>query len=217
MLVDDLITMGTAEPYRMFTSRAEYRLLLREDNADLRLTAIGRELGLVGDQRWQKFERKRELLEHEQARTEATRVTPSSAAGKALAARLGAPLQHSETVSALLRRPQLDYMSLMALPDLGPAVADDEVAEQVQIQARYHGYVQRQAREIDRNRNQEQAPLPETLDYANVRGLSIEVCEKLTRHRPTTIGQASRISGVTPAAVSLLLVHLKRHGVAASG
>jgi tRNA uridine 5-carboxymethylaminomethyl modification enzyme len=217
VLVDDLITMGTTEPYRMFTSRAEYRLILREDNADLRLTPIGRELGLVDDQRWRIFERKRDLLEREQSRIEALKVTPSSDAGKALAMTLGAPLQHTESVNALLRRPQLDYATLMALPDLGPAVADSDIAEQVQTQARYHGYVQRQTREIERNRNQERAPLPDNLDYTNVRGLSIEVREKLTRHRPATLGQAARISGVTPAAVSLLLVHLKKHGAAALG
>jgi tRNA uridine 5-carboxymethylaminomethyl modification enzyme len=217
VLVDDLITLGTTEPYRMFTSRAEYRLILREDNADLRLTPIGRELGLVDDGRWQVFERKRDLLEREQLRIEALKVTPSSEAGKALATMLGAPLQHTETVNTLLRRPQLDYNTLMGLPELGPAVADTDVAEQVQTQARYHGYVQRQSREIDRNRNQERAPLPNNLDYTNVRGLSIEAREKLTQHRPTTLGQAARISGVTPAAVSLLLVHLKKYGVAASG
>ncbi|MFT5450419.1 MAG: tRNA uridine 5-carboxymethylaminomethyl modification enzyme [Gammaproteobacteria bacterium] len=217
VLVDDLITMGTSEPYRMFTSRAEYRLILREDNADLRLTEIGRELRLVDERRWQTFERKRDQLASEQARIETLKVSPSSEAGKALAMKLGAPLQHTETVSALLRRPQLDYQALMDLPGMGPAVADADVAEQVQTQARYHGYVQRQSREVDRNRSQERAPLPDSLDYANVRGLSLEVREKLLRHRPATIGQASRISGVTPAAVSLLLVHLKRHGAAAGG
>ncbi len=216
VLVDDLVTRGAAEPYRMFTSRAEYRLLLRDDNADLRLTETGRRLGLVDEARWRRVADKREALEREQARLTELRVTPHGVAGAALAERLGAPLAHAESALALLRRPGLDYATLTGLPGLGPAVADREVAEQVEVQARYHGYVERQAREIARGRSQEEAPLPPDLDYGNVRGLSSEVREKLDRHRPATVGQASRIAGVTPAAVSLLLVHLKKRAGAAA-
>jgi tRNA uridine 5-carboxymethylaminomethyl modification enzyme len=209
VLIDDLVTLGASEPYRMFTSRAEYRLILREDNADLRLTPTARRLGLVDDARWQRFERKCEALAREQQRLEAITVTPASAAGAALARQLGEPLAHGEAALALLRRPQLDYATLTALPGLGPAVHDAEVAQQIEVQARYHGYVQRQAREVARARSQEHAPLPADIDYGNVLGLSSEVREKLLRHRPATVGQASRIAGVTPAAISLLLVHLK--------
>jgi tRNA uridine 5-carboxymethylaminomethyl modification enzyme len=217
VLIDDLVTMGTSEPYRMFTSRAEYRLLLREDNADLRLTEAGRRLGLVGDGRWARFAERREALAREQARLDAISVTPGSAAGAALKDRTGAALARSESALALLRRPGIGYEALVALPGLGPGVADPEVAAQVEVQARYHGYVQRQQREIARLRGQEQAALPHDIDYGNVRGLSTEVREKLERHRPRTVGQASRISGVTPAAVSLLLVHLKKRRATAPG
>jgi tRNA uridine 5-carboxymethylaminomethyl modification enzyme len=217
VLIDDLVTLGTSEPYRMFTSRAEYRLLLREDNADLRLTETGRRLGLVDESRWVRFAARREALEREQARLDAITVTPSSAAGTALAARTGITLGRSESALALLRRPGLGYEELVALPGLGPGVADAEVAAQVQVQARYHGYVQRQQREIARLRGQERAALPQDIDYGEVRGLSAEVREKLERHRPRTVGQASRISGITPAAVSLLLVHLKKGRASAAG
>jgi len=210
VLVDDLITMGTREPYRMFTSRAEYRLLLREDNADLRLTEKGRELGVVDEARWRRLCEKREAIERERSRLENLTVTPASEAGRALQVLRDEPLSRAESAMGLLRRPGLDYGLLTGLPGVGPGVSDPEVAEQVQVQARYHGYVQRQLREIARARGQEELALPEELDYGNVRGLSAEVREKLSCHRPATVGQASRISGVTPAAVSVLLVHLKK-------
>ena len=210
VLLDDLVTLGASEPYRMFTSRAEYRLLLREDNADLRLTTIGRRLGVVDDARWRRFEQKRDLLAREQGRLERLTLTPESAAGEVLAGLLGSPLAISQSALALLRRPDLDYMQLTSLPGVGPPVPDAEVAQQVEVQARYHGYVQRQARDVARTLAQEQAPLPVDIDYARVSGLSSEVREKLARHRPATVGHASRISGVTPAAVSLLLVYLKQ-------
>ncbi len=210
VLIDDLVTLGTSEPYRMFTSRAEYRLTLREDNADLRLTETGRRLGLVDDARWARFAARRDAVAREQERLESLRIAPGDAAAVALAERTGTPLARAEVALSLLRRPGVDYATLTALPGLGPAVADPEVAAQVEVQARYHGYLQRQQREVERLRSQEQAALPGDLDYAGVRGLSTEVREKLERHRPRTVGQASRISGVTPAAVSLLLVHLKK-------
>ncbi len=209
VLVDDLITRGTVEPYRMFTSRAEHRLLLREDNADLRLTETGRSLGLVDDVRWAAFSSKREAIEHEQARLSRLRisVSPPLVGG-------GGGEGAGEKFSALdaLRRPDITYDKLMQL-GAGPAVADPLVAEQVEIQVKYAGYIERQQAEIERARRYENAPLPENLDYATVRGLSNEVRQKLSRHRPATLGQAGRISGVTPAAVSLLLVHLKKTGV----
>jgi tRNA uridine 5-carboxymethylaminomethyl modification enzyme len=188
VLVDDLITRGVSEPYRMFTSRAEYRLMLREDNADLRLTEKGRELGLVDDARWEAFSRKREAIERETARLKATRVG-------------------EHTLHDLLRRPEVSYDSLPVKPltDL-----DSVVTEQVEIQAKYEGYINRQRDEVSRHQAQESAPLPPALDYGEVRGLSNEVRQKLADHRPETIGQAARISGVTPAAISLLLVHLRR-------
>ena len=188
VLVDDLITRGVSEPYRMFTSRAEYRLMLREDNADLRLTEIGRELGVVDDARWEAFSRKREAIERETARLKATRVG-------------------EHTLHDLLRRPEMSYDSL---PLKQAPVLDSEVTEQVEIQAKYEGYINRQRDEVSRREAQEAAPLPQTLDYGEVRGLSNEVRQKLAQHRPETIGQAARISGVTPAAISLLLVHLRR-------
>jgi len=215
VLIDDLVTRGTAEPYRMFTSRAEYRLLLREDNADLRLTATGRELGLVGERRWRRLCEKRARIEAEQARLAALVLSPASAAGQALARLLPEPLARAERALELLRRPGIDYACLAALPGVGAAVDDEEVAQQVQVQARYHGYVDRQRREIERARGQEQARLPPDLDYHAVHGLSSEVREKLARHRPATVGQASRIAGVTPAAVSVLLVHLKKRAAPA--
>jgi tRNA uridine 5-carboxymethylaminomethyl modification enzyme len=210
VLIDDLITLGTREPYRMFTSRAEYRLVLREDNADLRLTEIGRRLGLVDEARWRRFDAKREAVQREQARLDRISIAPAGAAGRALVEGAGVALSRTESALALLRRPQMDYTTVVGLPGVGPGTADQEVAAQVQVQARYHGYVERQEREIARRRQQEHASLPADLDYANVHGLSAEVREKLARHRPATVGQASRISGVTPAAVSLLLVHLKK-------
>ncbi|MFA5531535.1 MAG: tRNA uridine-5-carboxymethylaminomethyl(34) synthesis enzyme MnmG [Thiohalomonadaceae bacterium] len=210
VLVDDLITCGTSEPYRMFTSRAEYRLLLREDNADLRLTPIGRELGVVDDARWARFEHKREAIVREQQRLRATWARPGQPLGEAAGTLLGQPLAREYRLSELLARPELSYAALTALPGAGPAAEDPQVAEQVEIQARYAGYIERQETEIARQRRHEELPLPADLDYAEVLGLSSEVREKLARHRPLSLGQAGRIPGVTPAAISLLLVHLKK-------
>ena len=215
VLVDDLVTRGTSEPYRMFTSRAEYRLMLREDNADLRLTETGRGLGLVDDARWGAFTARRDRIERERGRLEALRVGPSSRCADALAGVLGAPLTRECTVFDLLKRPEASYRAVVGVDGLGPGVEDEAVARQLEIQARYHGYIERQREEIARTRHREDEPLPEDLDYAAVRGLSTEVREKLERHRPASVGQAARISGVTPAAVSLLLVHLKKRELSA--
>jgi tRNA uridine 5-carboxymethylaminomethyl modification enzyme len=214
VLVDDLVTLGTSEPYRMFTSRAEYRLLLRQDNADLRLTPTGRQLGLVDDARWQVFSRKREAIEQEQQRLKSLLVRPESGQGAAVAALLQKPLSRAQHASELLRRPELNYRALTAIDGLGPGVAAAEVAEQVEIQAKYSGYLDRQQAEISRQQRHQEQPLPVDFDYNAVRGLSNEACEKLQAVRPENIGQASRIPGVTPAAVSLLLIHLKKHGAA---
>jgi tRNA uridine 5-carboxymethylaminomethyl modification enzyme len=211
VLVDDLVTQGTSEPYRMFTSRAEYRLSLRQDNADLRLTPVGHELGLVDEQRWQVFTRRRDAIEQEQQRLRSLLVRPGSAQAQALSVRLEKPLTREQHASDLLRRPELDYATLAAVCGLGPAVADAGVAEQVEIQAKYSGYLQRQQLEIQRQQRHQDQPLSVDFDYNVVRGLSNEVCEKLQAVRPETIGQAARIPGVTPAAVSLLLIHTKRH------
>jgi tRNA uridine 5-carboxymethylaminomethyl modification enzyme len=214
VLIDDLTTRGTSEPYRMFTSRAEYRLMLREDNADLRLTPTGRELGLVDESRWRAFAAKASALDAEQTRLSANWLRPE-ALPEAVAVRLlGAPLTAPETLAALLRRPQVGYRALMAIPGAGPGVGDDAVAEQIEIQARYSGYIDRQEQEIARNRAHEDTPLAADLDYASVRGLSTEVVQKLSSFRPVTLGQAARISGITPAAISLLWVHLKRRSAA---
>ncbi len=210
VLVDDLITRGVSEPYRMFTSRAEYRLSLREDNADLRLTEAGRRLGVVDDQRWAVFAAKREAIAREQERLKSVWVNPVLLPAAQATAVLGKPLEHEHTLADLLRRPELTYATLMTLPGAGPGVADQQVAEQVEIQAKYHGYIERQSVEIEQRAQQEGLLLPADLDYAQVRGLSIEVQQKLGRARPETLGQASRISGVTPAAIAVLLVHLKR-------
>ena len=210
VLVDDLVTQGTLEPYRMFTSRAEYRLLLREDNADLRLTGKGRELGLVDDERWRCFAAKREQIETESARLKKLNVHPNDAVNAAFVAHEDTPLTREAKAWDLLRRPGMTYARLMALPDCGDAVADPAVAEQVEVQARYSGYIDRQQSEIERQRRHEATGLPERIDYADVSGLSSEVRQKLAQIRPATIGQAGRIAGVTPAAISLLLVHLKR-------
>lgn len=214
VLIDDLITQGTLEPYRMFTSRAEYRLLLREDNADLRLTEKGRELGLVNDARWQSFSEKREAIERERKRINDTWVRPQTAAAEAIEKLLQQPLGREYRVLDLLRRPELSYEALMSVTEIGPAVVDVKVAEQVEIQVKYDGYVERQLDQIERQRKHEETKLPETFDYKNVSGLSAEVREKLLRIKPSTIGQASRIPGVTPAAISLLLVHLKKRSYA---
>ena len=210
VLIDDLITRGTNEPYRMFTSRAEFRLVLREDNADLRLTEAGRRLGLVSDPHWGAFCVKRDALAAEQARLETTWVTPRTVPAHLAEAALGAPLSREYSLAQLLRRPEVGYERLMTLPGAGPGVHDAVVIRQLEIQAKYSGYIARQSEEIARLQAQEAVGLPSDLDYRLVRGLSSEVSEKLADYRPATLGQAARISGVTPAALSLLLVHLKR-------
>ena len=211
VLVDDLVTLGTTEPYRMFTSRAEYRLLLRQDNADLRLTAAGREMGLVDDGRWQRFESKREAILAEQQRLETLLVRPGTPQAAALSGILDKPLGREQFAHELLRRPEVGYRALTSINGLGPAVRDEQVAGQVDIQASYSGYLDRQLAEIRRQQHNQEQPLDVNFDYNAVRGLSNEVCEKLQTVRPETIGHAARIPGVTPAAVSLLLVHLKKH------
>jgi tRNA uridine 5-carboxymethylaminomethyl modification enzyme len=210
VLVDDLITRGVSEPYRMFTSRAEYRLSLREDNADLRLTEIGRRLGIVDDRRWETFERKREAIAREQERLKSTWVHPRQLTEQQAIDFIGKNIEREYSLSDLLRRPEVSYASLMAVPGAGPGVDDPQVAEQVEIQAKYQGYIERQRAEIEHRAHQDELRLPGDIDYTQVRGLSIEVQQKLNRARPETVGQASRISGVTPAAISVLLVHLKR-------
>jgi len=210
VLVDDLITRGVSEPYRMFTSRAEYRLQLREDNADLRLTEIGRRLGIVDDARWQAFEQKRESIAREQERLRSTWVNPRNLPEEDAMRVLGKPIEREYSLHELLRRPDVNYAGLLTLPGAGTGVGDAKVAEQVETQAKYHGYIERQRDEIGRNEQYETLGLPEDLDYREVRGLSIEVQQKLNQHKPETVGQAARISGITPAAISLLLVHIKR-------
>ncbi|SIT69097.1 tRNA uridine 5-carboxymethylaminomethyl modification enzyme [Ectothiorhodosinus mongolicus] len=210
VMVDDLITRGTMEPYRMFTSRAEYRLILREDNADLRLTPVGRELGLVDDARWAAFEQYHDSLEQERARLDNTLLRPNADNHEAMTRLLGAPLSREIHLSELLRRPEVSYQQLMQVPGAGEPVCQARVAEQVEIQTKYAGYIDRQREEVARSQHLEKTQLPEDLDYAQVHGLSNEVRQKLTEHRPHSIAQASRIPGITPAAVSLLLVHLKK-------
>jgi tRNA uridine 5-carboxymethylaminomethyl modification enzyme len=210
VLVDDLITQGVSEPYRMFTSRAEYRLQLREDNADLRLTEIGRKLGIVDDERWEAFERKREAIAIEQERLRSTWVNPRSLPSEDALRVLGKNIEREYSLYDLLLRPDVNYASLLTLPGAGIAVEDQKVSEQVEIQAKYQGYIDRQHLEINNSAHQEALLLPDTLDYCEVRGLSIEAQQKLNQFKPETVGQAARISGITPAAISLLLVHLKR-------
>ena len=210
VLVDDLITRGVSEPYRMFTSSAEYRLSLREDNADMRLTEIGRRLGVVDDRRWQHFECKREAVTREFERLKSSWVNPKVVAQHEYERVLGQPIEREYTLLDLLRRPSVTYGALMTLPDAGPPVTDPRVAEQVEIQCKYQGYIARQQDEITRQQAYEETRLPADLDYRRVHGLSIEVQQKLNQHRPETLGQAARVSGITPAAISLLLVHLKR-------
>jgi len=210
VLVDDLITSGTSEPYRMFTSRAEYRLLLREDNADLRLTEKGRQLGLVDDHRWAIFEKKREAIVQEQQRLRDCWVHPSKVPEEEVQSILDGALSREARALDLLARPNVTYAKLMGLTGVGPGVDDAKVAEQLEIQAKYAGYIERQREEIDRQQRNEAVPLGDDLDYDQVRGLSSEVREKLKRNRPATLGQASRMPGITPAAISLLLIHIKR-------
>ncbi len=214
VLVDDLVTRGVTEPYRMFTSRAEYRLQLREDNADLRLTEIGRKLGLVDDARWRAFCEKREGIERETARLRATWAHPSKISEENQIDVIGQVMEREYSLFDLLRRPGVSYERLKPWMDAESAPANSAVADQVEVAAKYSGYIERQRGEVDRQLGQERVRLPADLDYATVRGLSREVTQKLNQHRPETVGQASRIQGVTPAAVSLLLVYLKRRSLA---
>ena len=197
----------------MFTSRAEYRLMLREDNADARLTEKGRELGLVDDARWAHFSEKMELIEKERQRLRDIRVHPQSESVKEINAILNTPLSKEATGEDLLRRPEMDYNRLMTLSDFAPGVDSPAAAQQVEIQVKYEGYISRQQDEIQRQLRNENATLPVDLDYKQVSGLSNEVVAKLNDHKPTSIGQASRISGITPAAISILLVWLKKQGL----
>jgi len=218
VLVDDLITKGVLEPYRMFTSRAEYRLSLREDNADMRLTEIGRKLGCVGDAQWAAFETKREAVAKELERLRSTWVNPRILAQAEAERVLGKAIEREYALADLLRRPNVSYESLITLTGMdgqllgGPGVENEAVREQVEIQLKYAGYIDRQAKEVERHDHYENLKLPATFDYMEVKGLSFEVRQKLCNHKPETLGQASRISGVTPAAISLLLVHLKKGG-----
>ncbi len=211
VLIDDLITRGTAEPYRMFTSRAEYRLMLREDNADLRLTEQGRKLGLVSEDRWREFSHKKEQIEQTRTVLAEWHIKADSDTCRTVASRFNVSVQKDQHVIDLLRRPEISCAGLQQLFPARFPCDDPTVLEQVEIQVRYQGYIDRQVDEVQRQRSQAEAKIPETLDYHAVRGLSSEVCQKLTDHRPATIAQASRIPGVTPAAISLLLVNLKKH------
>jgi tRNA uridine 5-carboxymethylaminomethyl modification enzyme len=216
VLMDDLVTKGVTEPYRMFTSRAEYRLSLREDNADWRLTEQGRQFGLVNDLRWDAFSRKREAVEKEVQRLRSTWVNPRMMPSDSARAVLGKEIEREYLLSDLIKRPNVSYQSLMAMAyhegvDLPKGVPPGEVAEQVEIQIKYEGYIARQQEEIDRQQTYEDQEIPDVFDFEGITSLSFEVRQKLTAHRPQTVGQASRISGVTPAAISLLLIHLKRH------
>lgn len=210
VLVDDLITSGVSEPYRMFTSRAEYRLQLREDNADMRLTEIGRKIGLVEDERWEAFSRKQEAVQREQARLKKTFVQPASLSADVMQTVFGKPLEHEYSLFELLRRPDVSYQAVLSLDGLNLGEIEPAVREQVEIAAKYQGYIDRQVEEVARSRGQEDTKLPDDLDYREIHGLPIEAQQKLNAYKPETIGQASRISGITPAAISLLLVHLKR-------
>ncbi|MFB2861868.1 tRNA uridine-5-carboxymethylaminomethyl(34) synthesis enzyme MnmG [Aeromonas hydrophila] len=213
VMMDDLSTLGTREPYRMFTSRAEYRLLLREDNADLRLTGIGRELGLVDDERWGKFNAKMEQVEQERQRMRSTWIHPQHPSLEAVNALVNTPLTREQSLEELLRRPEVTYEALMAIEGVGPALTDTAAADQVEIQIKYAGYIERQHDEVEKQLRNENTLLPLDMNYRDVNGLSNEVIAKLNDAKPQTIGQASRISGITPAAISILLVHLKKHGL----
>jgi tRNA uridine 5-carboxymethylaminomethyl modification enzyme len=210
VLVDDLITRGVSEPYRMFTSRAEYRLQLREDNADLRLTEAGRRIGVIDDVRWDAFCRKRDAIAAEIERLKSTWVNPRLVDQASAMRVLGQGLDRDYALVDLLGRPGVGYDSLMSLPGAGSPVADPEVAAQVEVATKYAGYIGRQNEEIARHAGLEDLRLPADVDYRKVRGLSVEVQQRLNQHRPETIGQAARLPGMTPAAISLLLVHLKR-------
>jgi tRNA uridine 5-carboxymethylaminomethyl modification enzyme len=218
VLVDDLTTQGVLEPYRMFTSRAEFRLSLREDNADMRLTEIGRDLGVVGDAQWQAFETKREAVAKELERLRSTWVNPRILAAAESERVIGQAIEREYSLADLLRRPGVAYDTLMTMEGIegqalaGPGVDDGAVREQIEIQLKYAGYIDRQAKEVERHDHYENLKLPEGFNYLDISALSIEVRQKLDKQRPETLGQASRISGVTPAAISLLLVHLKKRG-----
>ncbi|MFM4805460.1 tRNA uridine-5-carboxymethylaminomethyl(34) synthesis enzyme MnmG [Aeromonas bivalvium] len=213
VMMDDLSTLGTREPYRMFTSRAEYRLLLREDNADLRLTPAGRELGLVDDERWARFNSKLESVEQERQRLRSTWIHPQHVAVPGINALINTPISREHSLEELMRRPEVTYDALMAIEGVGPALADPAAADQVEIQIKYAGYIDRQQDEVEKQLRNENTLLPLDMDYRDVNGLSNEVIAKLNDAKPQTIGQASRISGITPAAISILLVHLKKHGL----
>ncbi|OEE12761.1 tRNA uridine-5-carboxymethylaminomethyl(34) synthesis enzyme MnmG [Aliivibrio fischeri] len=217
VLIDDLSTLGTKEPYRMFTSRAEYRLLLREDNADLRLTEQGRTLGLVDDVRWARFNEKVENMEQERQRLKDIWINPKSEQVDQVNAILKTPIVREASGEDLLRRPEVNYQSLVSIDGFGPALEDSQASEQVEIQVKYAGYIQRQRDEIEKSLRHENTKLPFDLDYKEVKGLSNEVVAKLSDAKPETIGIASRISGITPAAISILLVHLKKHGLLKKG
>lgn len=213
VLIDDLNTVGTSEPYRMFTSRAEYRLILREDNADLRLSEIGYQLGLVGEARYRKLCEKREAIDKERARLESNWLTPDSFSDEDAESYFGQQLSREANYMSLLKRPEMSYEKLEQVPNFKQEDIDPLVAEQVEIQAKYDGYIQRQKDEIERNRRHEEMNLPEDLAYETVHGLSNEALEKLSNHKPTTLGQASRIPGITPATISILRVHLKKNEI----
>ncbi len=213
VLIDDLATLGTKEPYRMFTSRAEYRLLLREDNADIRLTELGHKLGLVDETRWRSFNEKMDLVEQEKKRLATTWVHPKHQAVPGLNPLLKNPVTREHSLDELIRRPEMDYSTLMSIDTLGPGLQNSQAAEQVEIQIKYAGYIARQQEEIERTKRNENTLLPADFDYSKISGLSNEVVAKLTDARPETLGQASRISGITPAAISLLLVYLKKQGM----
>jgi tRNA uridine 5-carboxymethylaminomethyl modification enzyme len=211
VMVDDLVTRGVTEPYRMFTSRAEYRLQLREDNADLRLTEMGHMLGLVSETRWRRYCEKQERLTRERERLRNTWVFPDTTAAKHIEMALGQPLRQEKRLADLLRRPEASYGKITGFPDADPSCSDEEVVQQIEIESRYSGYIERQQQEIERQRRLEGLPIPGDTDFTQIRGLSTETTEILEQHRPETLGQAGRISGITPAAISLLLVYLKKH------
>jgi tRNA uridine 5-carboxymethylaminomethyl modification enzyme len=211
VMIDDLLTQGLREPYRMFTSRAEYRLILREDNADMRLTEKGHELGLVNDERWRIFAKKKEAVEKEKKRLKKTWIKPDTKIGKEVEKVLGQTMAREYSLDDLLKRPEVTYRELMKIKGVGPGEEDAKVAEQIEIQTKYAGYIERQHLEIAKRARYEEACLPKDIDYAKVAGLSTEIRQRLTEIRPETIGMASRTPGMTPAAISLLLIHLKRH------
>ncbi len=213
VLMDDLCTLGTKEPYRMFTSRAEYRLILREDNADLRLTPKARELGVISDERWRFFENKQNQIEKEKARLRMTIVKPSSDMGKNISSILKAPLSQEQSLEEILRRPECKLDNLLKVANVDPIASEAQALEQVEIQVKYQGYLDRELEEIRRKQINERTLLPLNYDYRQIRALSNEVAQKLNEYQPETIGMASRISGVTPAAISILLVHLKKLGM----